>query len=76
MSDWLFAGAFPDVVHCRGCPWEGSWSDLVRGEEAEIMHPQNKNGIVHLTKYEACPRCGRWLFADGQPVGGETGGKL
>lgn len=53
---------------CPNCRWTGKRTELVSGRTAEIMHPKNKNGIVHETNYERCPRCGRWIYADGKPV--------
>jgi len=64
--------------HCP-CGWRGLYSGLNRGKEFEVMHPKNEHlrRVVdnppdrveaYLTSYEACPNCGRWLYADGQPL--------
>lgn len=55
---------------CPNCRWIGKRHELFSGHVTEIYHPKNKHGIVHETKYERCPRCGRWMYADGVSLRG------
>lgn len=64
----LFEGEFQDMERCPNCRWTGKREELIRGKEVERYHPRNRSGIVHSTEYEKCPRCGKWIYADGSSL--------
>lgn len=64
----------PEPVGCR-CRWSGLRGELQHEVDIEQMHPQNRNNPhctmtdqtgCHYTAFEKCPKCKRYLFADGR----------
>lgn len=63
---------FPKLqIDCR-CGWRGDVKGLDHKLVEEQYHPLNRQGRMsipfHQTRVQACPRCSRWLYADGYPT--------
>lgn len=61
------------IVECR-CGMKCYRSDLEHDSDIEMTHPSNRGKSLqdtdlHVTEAEKCPKCGRWIFADGRPTG-------
>lgn len=60
------------IERCPNCRWTGTREELRSGEEIEQYHALNRGRHIreslHRTKYEECPKCGRWIYADNVPL--------